>query len=146
MYETKMLSFLANGKTKNVVFPSRCAFCWNPLKFADVLSEKYLGEAKIKSINNGNCRQPLSLKFDKNKKKFEKNGEKETAWQKKIDWVSVVLLFITSSNPLCGYPLVKVPVEKMCSFAPILLRFDYFRQNIWRLSCAQFHFWYIFWD
>ena len=41
---------------------------------------------------------------------------------------------------LCGYPLVKVAVEKICSFAPILLRFDYFRQNIWRLSSAQFHF------
>ena len=41
---------------------------------------------------------------------------------------------------LCGYPLVKIPVEKICSFAPILLRFDYFRQNIWRLFFAQFHF------
>ena len=47
---------------------------------------------------------------------------------------------------LCGYPLVKVPVEKICSFAPILLRFDYFRQNIWRLFFAQFHFWCIFGD
>ena len=46
----------------------------------------------------------------------------------------------SASNALCGYPLVKVPVEKICSFAPILLRFDYFRQNIWRLFFAQFHF------
>ena len=45
-----------------------------------------------------------------------------------------------SHSALCGYPLVKVPVEKICSFAPILLRFDYFRQNIWRLFFAQFHF------
>ena len=49
-----------------------------------------------------------------------------------------------STTALCGYPLVKVPVEKICSFAPILLRFDYFRQNIWRLFFAQFHFWYIY--
>ena len=41
---------------------------------------------------------------------------------------------------LCGYPLVKVPVEKIWLFAPILLRFDYFRQNIWRLLSTQFHF------
>ena len=43
-------------------------------------------------------------------------------------------------SALCGYPLVKVPVEKMCLFAPILLRLNYFRQNIWRLSSIQFHF------
>ena len=41
---------------------------------------------------------------------------------------------------LCGYPLVKVTVEKICSCAPILLRLGYFRQNTWRLSSTQFHF------
>ena len=38
---------------------------------------------------------------------------------------------VMQGNALCGYPLVKVAVEKICSFAPILLRFEYFRQNIW---------------
>ena len=32
------------------------------------------------------------------------------------------------------------------SFAPIFLRLDNFRQNIWGLFSAQFHFWYIFGD
>ena len=58
---------------------------------------------------------------------------------------SLIQLGVTMQS-LCGYPLVKVPVEKICSFAPILLRFDYFRHNIWRLFFAQFHFWYIFRD
>ena len=57
--------FLLSGKTENVVcVPSRCAICWNPFKFADVLSEKYLGEAKIKSITNGKSWQPLPIKFE----------------------------------------------------------------------------------
>ena len=34
---------------------------------------------------------------------------------------------ISKTTALCGYPLVKVPVENICSFAPILSRFDYFR-------------------
>ena len=88
MYESQMtpVEFLLKGKTENVVFPSRFAFCWKPFKFADVLSEKYLAEAKIKSINNGNSWHPLPIKFDKErderkkkkKKVVEKYGEKLT--------------------------------------------------------------------
>ena len=57
-----------------------------------------------------------------------------------LDPHSNPVMFTIYANALCGYPLVKVAVEKICSFAPILLRFGYFRQNIWRLSSAQFHF------
>lgn len=71
--------FLLSGKTENVVcVPSRCAICWNPFKFADVLSEKYLGEAKIKSITNGKSWQPLPIKFEQfvNWTKREKREKK----------------------------------------------------------------------
>ena len=60
-------------------------------------------------------------------------------WNKKKYFFHKYCHSIPAINALCGYPLVKVPVEKVCSFAPILLRFDYFRQNIWRLFFAQFH-------
>ena len=32
----------------------------------------------------------------------------------------------------------------MIPTGPIFLNLNYFRQNIWRLSSVQFHFWYIF--
>ena len=54
-----------------------------------------------------------------------------------------LILIICSDG---GYPLINVPVERISSFAPIWLRFDYFRPNIWRLFFIQFHFWYIFGD
>ena len=68
---------------------------------------------------------------------------------KEFLWILEMASFLTfkyqielcaDDNALCGYPLVKVPVEKICCFAPILLGFDYFRQKIWRLFFAQFHF------
>ena len=40
----------------------------------------------------------------------------------------------------------KISRRELFSFAPIFLRSNYFRQNIWGLSSAQFHFWYIFED
>ena len=40
----------------------------------------------------------------------------------------------------------KISRRELFSFAPIFLRSNYFRQNIWGLSSAQFHFWYIFKD
>ena len=55
---------------------------------------------------------------------------------------------LPNDSPQCTMWLFfsKSSSEKIGSFAPILLRFDYFRQNIWRLFLAQFHVWYIFWD
>ena len=38
----------------------------------------------------------------------------------------------------------KSSIREISSFAPIFLRFNNFRQNIWRFFSAQFHFWYIF--
>ena len=41
----------------------------------------------------------------------------------------------------------KVEIEeltKMFPSGPIFMNLNYFRQNIWRLSSVQFHFWYIF--
>ena len=35
---------------------------------------------------------------------------------------------------------------KMIPSGPIFLNLNYFRQNIWRLSSVQFHFWYILGD
>ena len=42
--------------------------------------------------------------------------------------------------------LSKISSRELFSFAPIFLRSNYFRKNIWELSSAQFHFWYIFED
>ena len=42
--------------------------------------------------------------------------------------------------------LTKISRRELFSFAPIFLGSNYFRQNIWGLSPAQFHFWYIFED
>ena len=100
-----LLSFSLNWKTENVVFPSRCAFCWNPFKFADVLSEKYLAEAKIKSINYGKRWQPLPINFEKfvNWMKRKKRRKKREKKKKKLDRKRLIgfvsLSFITSSNP-----------------------------------------------
>ena len=41
---------------------------------------------------------------------------------------------------LCGYPLLKFPEENFFPSPPIFWRSNYFRQNIWGLSSAQFHF------
>ena len=98
--------FLSTGKTENVVFPSRCAFCWNPFKFADVLSEKYLEEAKIKSINYGKRWQPLPINFEKfvnwMKRKKRRKKKKKEAWQKKIDWVCLPLIHHLVQSRLTG--------------------------------------------
>ena len=52
-------------------------------------------------------------------------------------WYLVVTGFwLGAKNALCGYPLLKFPVE---NFFPSP-SFSYFRQIIWGLSSAQFHF------
>ena len=53
----------------------------------------------------------------------------------------------TRTNPLCGYPFVKMELEIQARFPPqhpfscCIIISD---RNIWRLPAAQFHFWYIF--
>ena len=51
------------------------------------------------------------------------------------------------SNALWVKPCWKVEIEeisKMFPSGPIFTNLNHFRQNIWRLSSVQFHFWYLF--
>ena len=50
-------------------------------------------------------------------------------------------------DALCCYPNVKVEFRdsgQICTTAPIFLKSNYFRQNIWKSPAAQFHFSFIF--
>ena len=55
--------------------------------------------------------------------------------------------FLILFNALCCYPNVKVEFRdsgQICTTAPIFLKSNYFRQNIWKSPAAQFHFSFIF--
>ena len=51
------------------------------------------------------------------------------------------------ANALWVKPCWKVELEEFTKIflsGPIFMNLNYFRQNIWRLSSVQFHFWYVF--
>ena len=55
--------------------------------------------------------------------------------------------FALRAIALCCYPNVKVEFRdsgQICTTAPIFLKSNYFRQNIWKSPAAQFHFSFIF--